>query len=66
MKNILPGKKTNINTILLALVALAQAVGIQMDAEAVTAFIEDFSIWVNTGIGLLAAAGVYFRGLAQS
>ena len=65
MKEILPGWKTNINTILMAIGPILSMAGIAYDAEATVALFEQ--IWAAV-VGLymaFIALGVYFRSLAD-
>ena len=66
MKNLIPGYKTNINTIALALIPILGLAGIQVDPEATTKLINDFGDWIQLGFGILGAAGIYFRSLANN
>lgn len=65
MRNVLPGLKTNITTVLLALIPLAGLFGFQIDPEAVTQFVDEFGEWVMAGQVLLGGLGVWFRELGK-
>ena len=65
MKDLLPGWKTNINTIILALIPILGLVGIQVDPDAVTQWIDEFSVALQALFALLAGTGVWFRQLGK-
>ena len=65
MRNILPGWKTNITTVLLALIPIAGLFGFQIDPDAVTQFVNDFAGWIQGGLTILGGLGVWFRELGK-
>jgi hypothetical protein len=65
VRHILPGWKTNITTILLALIPIAGLFGYELDPAAVSQFVDEFGGWIQSGLGLLGAAGVWFRQLGK-
>lgn len=65
MRRILPGWKTNITTVLLALIPVAGLFGYEIDPDAVTRFLDEFGGWVQGGAGLLGALGIWFRELGK-
>ncbi len=72
MQNFLPGLidktsglKTNINTVLLSVISIAQVLGVTIDPAATAALFEQWwgiLVAVNGG---LAATGIWFRQLAN-
>ncbi len=65
MKNIIPGWKTHVNTLILAFTPVLGLVGIEIDPETVVGFLDEFSVWIGTGYIGLGAAGLWFRSLAD-
>lgn len=65
MKDLIPGWKTNINTIILAILPILTLFGIQMDPQTVTTFLNDFSGWIQSGFVILGGLGIYFRNLGS-
>jgi hypothetical protein len=65
MKTILPGLKTNINTIALGLIQIATVAGVTIDPATFTALLDQW--WgVAVGVqGALIASGIWFRSLAD-
>lgn len=65
MKDFLPGWKTNINTVLMALGPILTMLGVAYDADATVALFEQLWGAIAALYMALMAAGVYFRGLAD-
>jgi hypothetical protein len=65
MQTFLPGLKTNINTVLLAVTSIAGVAGIVIDPVTVTALVDQWWGLAVTGYGALTATGIWFRSLAN-
>ncbi len=61
----LPGLKTNINTLILAGISIAQVAGITIDPEAATKLFSEWWEVIVVANGLLAATGIWFRQLGK-
>ena len=65
MRSFLPGMKTNINTVLLAVISVAQVAGFVIDPQAVTALLDQWWEVIVAGYAVLTATGIWFRQLGK-
>jgi len=65
MQDFLPGLKTNINTVVLAGISIAQVAGIVIDPQAVVSLIDQWWGVAVAGYGALTASGIWFRQLGK-
>lgn len=65
LRDLWAGKKTNLVLILQGAALILAARGIQVDPQDIVTWIEDFGGWIEAGIALVTAAGIYFRQLGR-
>lgn len=65
MKELIPGYKTNITTIALALISILGVFGIEINPQTTVALIHEWGDAIQVVIAAVGAAGIWFRQLGK-